>query len=121
MGGTSAFHEGGDHVAVRTGKLAGELAATGDLRRYNDAWQEALGDEFLRNVTMADLVGDYRPDDWDRVFAAADTMVNRGEYSWWSVFRSGFTGVRLVGQYNRAKRRFADSEYVQFRENEYAL
>jgi len=121
MGGTSAFHEGGDHVAVRTGKLAGELAATGDLRRYNDAWQEALGDEFLRNVTMADLVGNYRPDDWDRVFAAADTMVNRGEYFWWSVFRSGFTGVRLVGQYNRAKRRFADSEYVQFREDEYAL
>jgi len=27
MGTTSAFHEGGDHVAVRTGAIAGELAA----------------------------------------------------------------------------------------------
>jgi len=28
MGTTSAFHEGGDHVAVRTGAIAGELAGT---------------------------------------------------------------------------------------------
>ncbi len=121
MGGTSAFHEGGDHVAVRTGKIAGELAATGELGRYNDAWQSALGDEFLRNVTMADVVSDYRPDDWDRVFAAADTMVNRGDYSLWSVFRSGLTGLRLVRQYNRTKGQFADGGYVQFCESEYAL
>jgi len=121
MGGTSAFHEGGDHVAVRTGKIAGELAATGELQAYNDAWQDALGDEFRRNVTMAHIVADYGPADWDRVFAAADTMLNRGEYSWLSVLRSGLTGLRLVRQYNRTKRRFDDGGYVQFREDEYAL
>jgi len=121
MGGTSAFHEGGDHVAVRTGKIAGELAATGELRRYNDAWQAALDDEFRRNVTMAHIVTDYGPEDWDRVFAAADTMLNRGEYSWWSVLRSGLTGLRLVRQYNRTKRQFENGGYVQFSEDEYTV
>jgi electron-transferring-flavoprotein dehydrogenase len=121
MGGTSAFHEGGDHVAVRTGKIAGDLAARGDLRQYNDAWREALDAEFLRNVTMAHIVRGYGPDDWDRVFAAADTIVNRGEYSWLSILRSGLTGLRLVRQYNRTKRQFADGAYVQFGENEYVV
>jgi electron-transferring-flavoprotein dehydrogenase len=121
MGGTSAFHEGGDHVAVRTGKLAGDLAARGRLERYNDAWQEALGAEFLRNVAMADVVRDYGPDDWDRIFAATDTIVNRGEYSWRSILRSGLTGIRLVRTYNGTKRRFADGAYVQFGEDEYGV
>jgi electron-transferring-flavoprotein dehydrogenase len=121
MGGTSAFHEGGDHVAVRTGKLAGELAAAGQLREYNDAWQTALGDEFLRNVTMADIVADYRPADWDNAFGAADTLLNRGNYSWLSVARSGLDGVKLLWQYKRTKRRFADGAYVQFSEDEYVL
>jgi electron-transferring-flavoprotein dehydrogenase len=121
MGGTSAFHEGGDHVAVRTGKIAGELAAEGRLDRYNDAWQDALGAEFLRNVAMADIVRDYGPDDWDRIFAAADTIVNRGEYSWASILRSGLTGMELVWTYNRTKRRFADGAYVQLREEAYGV
>jgi electron-transferring-flavoprotein dehydrogenase len=121
MGGTSAFHEGGDHVAVRTGKIAGGLAAAGDLGRYNDAWQDALGAEFLRNVAMADIVRGYGPRDWDRIFAATDRIVNRGEYSWLSILRSGLTGIRLVRTYNRTKARFADGGYVQFREEEYAV
>jgi electron-transferring-flavoprotein dehydrogenase len=121
MGGTSAFHEGGDHVAVRTGKLAGELAATGDLGRYNDAWQDALGAEFLRNIAMADIVRGYGPDDWDRLFATTDAIVNRGEYSWLSILRSGLMGIRLVWAYNRTKDRFADGTYVQFREDEYVI
>ena len=121
MGGTSAFHEGGDHVAVRTGKLAGELAATGDIARYNDAWQDALGAEFLRNVTMAHMVRGYGPDDWDQLFATADSIVNRGEYSRWSILRSGVTGIRLAREYRRTKRRFDDGAYVQLSEYDYAI
>jgi len=121
MGGTSAFHEGGDHVAVRTGKLAGELAAKGRLDRYNDAWKDALGDEFLRNVTMADIVADYGPTDWDRAFGAADSLINRGHYSWFTVLKSGLGGAKLLWQYSRTKRRFADGAYVQFREDEYVV
>ncbi len=58
MGATSAFHEGGDHVAVRTGAIAGRLAANDRLERYNDAWNDAIGDEVLRNVAFADIVRD---------------------------------------------------------------
>jgi electron-transferring-flavoprotein dehydrogenase len=121
MGGTSAFHEGGDHVAVRTGKIAGRLAAEGRLERYNDAWQEALGDEFLRNVTMADIVADYGPADWDRSFGAAETLLNRGHYSWGTVLKSGLSGLRLLWTYKQTKRRFRDGGYVQFTEAEYTV
>ncbi len=121
MGGTSAFHEGGDHVAVRTGKLAGRLAAQDRLGEYNDAWQDALGTEFLRNVTMAEMVQEYTPGDWDRAFDTADTMFNRGEYSLVSLFRAGLSGIRLLLEYRRLKRRFAGGEYVQFTESEYTV
>ena len=79
MGTTSAFHEGGDHVAVRTGAIAGELAGEGDLAAYNRRWKEAIGDEIVRNVTMADMVSAYGPDDWNRVIGAADAMLG---YKW---------------------------------------
>jgi electron-transferring-flavoprotein dehydrogenase len=121
MGGTSAFHEGGDHVAVRTGKLAGELAATDRLERYNGAWQDALEDEFARNVTMADVVHDYGPDDWDWAFGTADTLLNRGEYSWLSILKSGLSGYRMVRQYRGTKSKFRDGGYVQFSESEYEI
>ncbi|WP_302080715.1 NAD(P)/FAD-dependent oxidoreductase [Salinibaculum rarum] len=119
MGGTSAFHEGGDHVAVRTGKLAGELAAKDCLERYNSAWKDALGDEFTRNVTMADVVHDYGPDDWDWAFGTAERLLNRGEYSWWSILRSGLSGYRMVRLYNSTKDTFRDGGYVQLAESEY--
>jgi electron-transferring-flavoprotein dehydrogenase len=121
MGATSAFHEGGDHVAVRTGKIAGRLAARDELDRYNDAWQAAIGDEVLRNVAMADIVRDYRPADWDRVFRTADRMVNRGEYTTLSMLRAGLSGIRLARGYRKTKARFADGNYVQLRESEYAV
>src|SRR5699024_6034413 len=44
MGATSAFHEGGDHVAVRTGKIAGSLAGADALDAYNREWKRAVGD-----------------------------------------------------------------------------
>ena len=121
MGGTSAFHEGGDHVAVRTGKIAGRLAADGHLERYNRQWKGALETEFLRNVTMAELVRDYQPSDWDRAFGAVDTMFNRGEYSLGGTVRAGLTGLKLLYGYKRTKSRFKSGNYVQFREDEYAI
>jgi len=121
MGGTSAFHEGGDHIAVRTGKIAGRLAATDTLERYNHEWRGALESEILRNVTMADLVRGYMPSDWDRTFGAANTMFNRGQYSILSTLRAGLTGVRMLYGYKRTKRRFRNGNYVQFRESEYDI
>ncbi len=121
MGGTSAFHEGGDHVAVRTGKIAGRLAATGDLQRYNDTWQDALEDEFARNVTLADVVHDYGPAEWDHAFGTADSLLNRGEYSWWTILKSGLSGYRMVKQYNSTKDQYRNGGYVQFEESEYDL
>ncbi|WP_267163331.1 NAD(P)/FAD-dependent oxidoreductase [Halovenus salina] len=121
MGGTSAFHEGGDHVAVRTGKIAGRLAAQGQLDRYNSEWKGALDTEFLRNVTMADLVREYEPADWDRAFETAGTMTNQGERSLLGLLKSGLSGVKLLREYQRRKRSFSDGNYVQFSESEYSF
>jgi electron-transferring-flavoprotein dehydrogenase len=121
MGGTSAFHEGGDHVAVRTGKIAGRLAAAETLGRYNRAWQNALGTEFRRNVTAADVVADYGPDDWDRAFGSAGPLVDSSEYTLSTLLRAGVRGTRLLWQYWRTKRNYIDGGYVQFHESEYAV
>jgi electron-transferring-flavoprotein dehydrogenase len=121
MGGTSAFHEGGDHVAVRTGKIAGRLAGDGRLERYNAEWQDALGTELLRNVTMAEVVREYGPADWDRAFDTVDRMLNRGNYTLVSMLKSGLAGTKLVLEYKRTKRQFRNGGYVQFTEDEYAL
>jgi electron-transferring-flavoprotein dehydrogenase len=123
MGTTSAFHEGGYHVAARTGAIAGELAGKGRLDGYNGAWKDAIGDEILRNVTFADIVADYGPDDWDRTFAvASDLLADKGEgrlLDW--KLSSGLTGAKLVTRYKTTKRKYRNGKYVQFRENEYAV
>jgi electron-transferring-flavoprotein dehydrogenase len=122
MGATSAFHEGGTHVAVRTGKIAGRLAATGDLDRYNDEWKDAIGDEVLRNVAMADVVADYGPDDWDRTFRAAREMQAATDDGWLlsrRVASSATGGLKLYAAYKRAKFRYRKGKYAQVRESEY--
>ncbi|PSP86579.1 NAD(P)/FAD-dependent oxidoreductase [Halobacteriales archaeon QS_1_68_17] len=121
MGTTSAFHEGGDHVAVRTGKLAGELAAEGRLSRYNDAWRDAIGEEIRRNVAMADLVRGYEPADWDRTFRTADRLLDRGGTGLVEALTTGVDAVKLVGAYKRRKFALRNGGYVQFREDEYAV
>jgi len=119
MGTTSAFHEGGDHVAVRSGTVAGELAATGRLERYNDAWKAAIGEEIRRNVAMADVVRDFGPAEWDRTFRAVDEMLNRGEYSRRNLVKSGLTGLELYARYKLTKWRYRDGRYVQLTDDEY--
>jgi electron-transferring-flavoprotein dehydrogenase len=121
MGATSAFHEGGDHVAVRTGKLAGRLAARDELHRYNREWKAAIGAEVLRNVTFADLVRDWGPSEWDRAFASASEMQGWGGFDWGSAVKSGWTALKVVAAYKWVKRGFADGDYVQLREDEYAV
>ena len=120
MGGTSAFHEGGDHIAVRTGRIAGRLAAQGRLERYNHEWKRAVNDEVLRNVTFAELVRGWGPREWDRAFAAASAMQSKGGYEWGSALASGWTALKTVARYKWIKRGFADG-YVQLRENDYAI
>jgi electron-transferring-flavoprotein dehydrogenase len=120
MGTTSAFHEGGDHTAVRTGQIAGSLAGAGDLSGYNAAWKEAIGDEILRNVTMADMVADYDPTDWDRIFRTARRMLADADgYGMFErTFAAGWDAMKLLASYRWNKRR--NRTFVSIHESDYA-
>jgi electron-transferring-flavoprotein dehydrogenase len=123
MGTTSAFHEGGYHVAVRSGSIAGELAATDRLDEYNEAWKSAIGTEVGRNVAFADIVETYGPDDWDHAFRTArNLLANNGagdlvKYN----LGSGLSGLKLYGQYVFRKFKQRDGGYVQLQASEYRL
>lgn len=121
MGTTSAFHEGGDHVAVRTGAIAGELAAKGQLDRYNDEWKTAIGGECIRNVTMADMVRGYGPDDWDRTFAAGRKMLaDSGQDAMFAQkFGAGIEASKLALRYRLGKWKNRNGRFVQLTEDEY--
>lgn len=120
MGTTSAFHEGGDHTAIRTGKIAGELAATRNLDEYNAAWKDAIGYEIARNVAKANLVSDYTPADWDHVFSIANTVL-ASENSPIGVLKTGVRGVKVATQYWVEKRRLKDGAYIQLHEDAYCI
>ncbi len=120
MGTTSAFHEGGYHVAVRTGREAGRLAAADDLGRYNDVWKRAVGEEIRRNVAAADLVHDYRPADWDRAFRMARKLVGPdGGFS--PNLTAGPAALRLFARYYYTKFGYRDGRYVQIPESTYTV
>ncbi|MFC6785527.1 NAD(P)/FAD-dependent oxidoreductase [Halobaculum halobium] len=122
MGTTSAFHEGGDHVAVRTGAIAGELAAGGDVSDYNERWHEAIGDELLRNVALAELCRGYGPDDWDDTFQIGREMLagEKGLGMFEQKFGAGWGAAKLLLRYQWIKWRHRDGRYVQLTEDEYA-
>jgi electron-transferring-flavoprotein dehydrogenase len=123
MGTTSAFHEGGYHVAVRTGKIAGRLAATDSLEYYNEIWKRAIGDEIVRNVAFADVVAEYGPDDWDRTFDLITDMQGSNPDSNGTIIERGYTAgigaTKLLAAYKRRKFAYRDGRYVQFREDDY--
>ena len=124
MGTTSAFHEGGYHVAVRTGKIAGRLAATDSLENYNDIWKRAIGDEILRNVAFADLVADYGPDDWDRTFDIVGGMTASTDIEGPLLkkkYSAGIGATKVLAAYKRRKFTYRNDSYVQFREDEYVI
>lgn len=116
MGATSAFHEGGDHVALRTGKIAGSLAGSGRLEEYNEAWKDAIGTEVRRNVTLAEMVRDYGPEDWDRVFSIGDTMLRSqtgAVPNLRSALRAGLPALKLFLSYRLEKYQFRSGRYVK--------
>ncbi|ESS06106.1 MAG: Dehydrogenases (flavoprotein) [uncultured archaeon A07HB70] len=123
MGTTSAFHEGGDHVAVRTGAIAGRLAAEGRLTDYNEAWQTAVGEEVRRNVALAEMCRSYDPSDWDHVFRTGRELLARdGAWGMFGVLNAAGTGLdalRMVGGYKRRKFGLRDGEYCQIHETDY--
>jgi electron-transferring-flavoprotein dehydrogenase len=121
MGTTSAFHEGGDHVAVATGTIAGELAAQDRLDEYNEAWQAAIGEEIARNVAMAELVADFGPTDWDRAFVTGRKIVGTEGHRFRKALAGGFHGLSLTAQYVWLRRRIRNGGYVKLREAEYAI
>ncbi|RQH00700.1 NAD(P)/FAD-dependent oxidoreductase [Natrarchaeobius oligotrophus] len=121
MGTTSAFHEGGYHVAVRSGKIAGRLAATDSIGRYNRRWKEAIGDEVLRNVAFADIVADYEPDDWDWAFGVVNDMQgDNGDNVLVSKrYSAGIDATKILAAYKRRKFAYRKGRYVQLAEDEY--
>ncbi|MFB6353037.1 MAG: NAD(P)/FAD-dependent oxidoreductase [Halobacteriales archaeon] len=123
MGATSAFHEGGGHVAVRTGAIAGELAARGELDRYNTAWRAAIGDEVRRNAALAAVVRGFEPADWDRVFAIARRLVELGPAGGVTLRKglraAGPAGLRLAARYKWQKLRLRGGRLAQIREADY--
>ncbi|MEY7849400.1 NAD(P)/FAD-dependent oxidoreductase [Natrarchaeobius sp. A-rgal3] len=121
MGTTSAFHEGGYHVAVRSGKIAGRLAATDSLENYNERWKHAIGDEILRNVAFADIVADYEPDDWDWAFDVVNDMQgNSAENVLISKrYSAGLDATKIVAAYKRRKFKYRDGRYVQLAEDDF--
>ncbi len=121
MGATSAFHEGGDHVAVRTGKIAGSLAGAGALSAYNREWKRAVGTEICRNVAMADVVREFEPADWDRTFQSVGRMLENGHYSPFRAPLSGLGGLSLFARYERTKFGYRNGGYVQIDESEYVV
>jgi len=121
MGGTSAFHEGGDHVAVQTGKIAGCLAATDSLHRYNRDWQDALDSELLRNVTLAEMARGLGPDDWDRLFGTVRRMLSVEGSRYRQALAAGTDGFALLARYKWVRRGFRGDRYVQLQESEYAI
>ncbi|XVH31835.1 NAD(P)/FAD-dependent oxidoreductase [Haloferacaceae archaeon DSL9] len=121
MGTTSAFHEGGDHVAVRTGRIAGELAAGGDLSTYNERWRDAIGEELVRNIAFADLVRDYGPTEWDAAFETIRKMIDStGSVAAFSKnFGAGVRGGKLLYRYKKQKKSLQTDGYAQLTEDEY--
>lgn len=124
MGTTSAFHEGGYHVAARSGAIAGELAAKGNLSRYNAAWKHAIGDEILRNVSFAEIVESFGPGDWDRAFRLASRMLGDESSGGRLIQRRVTAGMGALGyllRYRWIKRRYRNGGYVQLHESEYTV
>ena len=121
MGATSAFHEGGDHVAVRTGSIAGRLAALGALRAYNAEWHRAIGPEVRRNCIFAEMVRGYGPDDWDRLFGLVDDIVDDDGITPRESVRTGVSGAKLFAEYTLRKFGYRNGRYAQILEHEYAV
>ena len=114
-------HEGGAHVAIRTGKIAGTLAASDSLKQYNSQWKAAIGTEIRRNVAFANLVRGFGPSDWDSVFRITNRVLNSSNTSSTlsALRRAGLGGFKLLSTYKKEKFLLRDGRYVQITESDY--
>ncbi|MFW6457792.1 MAG: NAD(P)/FAD-dependent oxidoreductase [Halodesulfurarchaeum sp.] len=122
MGATSAFHEGGDHVALRTGQIAGRLAAVDALDQYNTAWKAAIGSEIRRNVALAEMVRGYEPADWDQVLGIGTRMLKNqsgAKPGIGSALSAGIPALKLFMAYRYRKYRLRSDRLVQIPETAY--
>lgn len=115
MGSTSVFHEGGYHTAVRTGKIAGRLAATDSMARYNSVWKRAVGWEIRRNVAFGDLVAGNTPAEWDTTFeTVADLLAWKRGHSLLDMdLKAGLSGLRQFLAFKRRKFQYRNGGYLQ--------
>ena len=97
------------------------MAADGDLSSYNARWQEAIGDELLRNVTFAELCRGYGPSDWDRTFKSVRGMLaaDGSDLLKASTLRSGLSGAKVLYNYKKQKRSLRKGGYVQLTADDY--
>ena len=73
---------------------------------------------------LADVVRDYGPDDWDRVFGVASAMQpdpGEGRAGWLDALRAGPAALKLFGQYQYGKFQVRDGGYCQIREDDYSV
>ncbi len=121
MGATSAFHEGGDHVAIRTGSIAGRLAGIGAMRAYNAEWHRAIGSEIRRNCIFAEMVRGHQPADWDRLFGLVNDITDNGGFSTHEAAYAGWYGAKLFATYRWKKFGYREGRYAQIREDDYVV
>lgn len=124
MGATSAFHEGGDHVALRTGKIAGKLAATDSLGQFNRSWKAAIGEEVRRNVAMAEMASGFTPRDWDEILRTVnDILAYRDDRSIanFSSVSTGYDALKLYLRYRWRRFGLRGDRCAQIRESEYTV
>ena len=121
MGATSAFHEGGDHVAIRTGHVAGRLAGLGAMRAYNQEWHRAIGQEVRRNCVFADMVRGYEPDDWDALFGLIDRAMDDDGFTPHEAVYAGVRGAKLYAEYRWRRFGYRGDRYAQITEEDYAV
>lgn len=124
MGATSAFHEGGDHVALRTGTIAGKLAATDSLDQYNRSWKAAIGEEVRRNVAMAEMASDFTPQDWDESLRTVNDILSYrdgGSIANFSSVSTGYDAFKLYLMYRWRRFGLRGDKCAQIRESEYTV
>lgn len=112
MAATSAFHEGGYHLAYATGEIAGRCIAEDRLEEYNEEWRNRLGREMKRNVALARLVEGYSPRDYDRLFQVAEDTLHGG---WLTKLKALPSVMSLRYRYGG----FTDG-YLAFTEDDYS-
>jgi electron-transferring-flavoprotein dehydrogenase len=86
-------------------------------------WKNTVGDELLRNITFADIVADYGPDEWDETFQMTNRLLSDGSDG--SLIKGrlsgGISGMKLLAKYKKTKRSLRKNGYVQVREDDYVV